>query len=150
MEGIVAGFLGLCVGILVAIWLNDVSRSMLSSYENLNTQRSFFDVVVNPGTLIISISTTLAVAFITGVIPAFRAHGMSVISILQGTSRSSDNFQKSKKPLWPIVLAVISGIIGLMMLINQIANGHPFYSIEGYRNAPLPVRPHDRHCVSLQ
>ncbi|MFX0113581.1 MAG: ABC transporter permease, partial [Candidatus Hodarchaeota archaeon] len=134
LTGIVAGFLGLFIGIVVAVWLNDVSRSMLSSYGNLNSQRSFFDVVVNPGTLIISISAAMAVAFITGLIPALRARGISVISILQGASRSSHNFQENMKPQWPVVLAAIFGIIGLMLLSNQIAGGHPFYSIDGYRN----------------
>lgn len=132
--GIAAGFLGLSVGLVAAIWLNSVSRIMLSSYGDLNSQRSFFDVVVNPGTLITSVFCALVVALVTGIVPALQARGTSVISILHKTSKSSHRLQNSKRPLWPLVLGIICGIIGLTILISQIISGHPFYSIEGYRN----------------
>jgi putative ABC transport system permease protein len=134
LVAIVAGFLGLSVGMVIAIWLNNVSRSMLSSYGGLNSQRSFFDVVVNPGTLITSIVSALVVALVTGIVPALQARGTSVISILRKTSKSSHLLQNGKRPLWPLVLGIICGIIGLTFLISQIASGHPFYSVEGYHN----------------
>ncbi len=137
LTGIVGGIFGLIFGIGIAVWLNDVSRSMLSAWGNPEFKQSMFDVVINPGTFLLSLSAAIILSLITGMVPAFRARGSSIVEILRGTSSVSSNTSISyndRKPIWPLVVGGFVTLIGFLLLIDLIQQGHPFYSGDGYRN----------------
>ncbi|MFX1512908.1 MAG: ABC transporter permease [Promethearchaeota archaeon] len=137
LTGIVGGILGMIFGIGVAIWLNDVSRGMLSAWGNPDFKQSMFDVVLNPDSFLLSLSAAVVLSLITGMVPALRARGSSIVEVLRGTSSVASSISSTsndKKPLWPIIVGTIVTLIGIYLLVDLIQQGHPFYSEEGYHN----------------
>ncbi|MFX0052882.1 MAG: ABC transporter permease, partial [Candidatus Hermodarchaeota archaeon] len=135
LTGILGGIFGLIIGIGVSVWLNDLSRDMLSAMGNPEMKQSIFDVVVNPGTLFLSLICAIGLSFITGMVPALRARGISIIEIVRGTkSKDANSDLNGKKSIWPLIIGGIFVILGLITLIELIQQGHPFYAPEGFQN----------------
>lgn len=135
LTGILGGIFGLVIGIGISIWLNDLSRDMLSSMGNPEMKQSIFDIVVNPGTLLLSLICAVGLSFFTGMVPALRARGISIIEIIRGTkSKDAISALNGKKPLWPLLIGGIFVILGSITLIDLIQQGQPFYAPEGFLN----------------
>jgi ABC-type antimicrobial peptide transport system permease subunit len=135
LTGVLGGIFGLLIGIGISIWLNDLSRDMLSAMGNPEMTQSIFDLVVEPGTLLLSLICAVGLSFVTGMVPALRARGISIIEIVRGTkTKDTISSVNGKKSLWPIIIGAIIIIFGLITLIDLIQQGQPFYAAEGYRN----------------
>ena len=135
LTGILGGFFGLILGIVVGIWLNDLSRDMLSAMGNPEVTRSVFDIVIEPDAFFLSFTCAIGLSLITGMVPAIRAQGISIIDIVHGTkSKDSASLVNGKKPLWPLLIGGIILILGVISLIDLIQQGYPFYTPEGFHN----------------
>ncbi|MFX1422545.1 MAG: ABC transporter permease [Promethearchaeota archaeon] len=135
LTGVLGGIFGLLLGIGISIWLNDLSRDMLSAMGNPEMTQSIFDVVVVPGTLVLSLTCAIGLSFFTGMIPALRARGISIIEIVRGTkSKNVISSINSKKPIWPLIIGGLIIILGSMTLVDLIQQGKPFYAPEGFHN----------------
>jgi ABC-type antimicrobial peptide transport system permease subunit len=133
--GILGGLFGLLLGIGIGVWLNGLSRDMLSAMGNPEMSQSIFDIVVEPGTLIISLVAAIGLSIVTGMVPALRARGISIIEIVRGSkSKTAITSLNGNKPKWPFLLGGIFLILGSITLIELIQAGQPFYAPEGYRN----------------
>ncbi len=132
--GITAGFLGLILGMGIAVLFNAVTRDLLESWGNPAIERSIFDVVVNTNTLTLSLMWAVGLAIITGMMPALRARGISIVEIIRGNGQSKTVSYNNKKPIWPLIIGGLIIILALNTLITLIFQDHPFYSPEGYRN----------------
>ncbi|MFX0117537.1 MAG: FtsX-like permease family protein, partial [Candidatus Hodarchaeota archaeon] len=135
LSGAIGGIFGLFIGMGISVWLNDESRRWLASYGNPEMKRSIFDIVINPGTLILSLVFALVLSVVTGMVPALRTRKISIIEIVRGSKAKSANpSSNQKKPLWPLAIAGIFGIIGLLILLNLMQQNQAFYSPDGYRH----------------
>ena len=135
LTGILGGIFGLILGIVVGIWLNDLSRGMFSAMGNPEVTRSIFDLVIEPNALFLSFTCAIGLSFVTGMVPALRAQGISIINIVRGTnSKDVASSFNGKKPLWPLIIGGVILIFGLLSLIDLIQQGHPFYAPEGFHN----------------
>ncbi|MFW9994922.1 MAG: ABC transporter permease [Candidatus Odinarchaeota archaeon] len=135
LTGVLGGIFGLVMGIGISIWLNGLSREMLSAMGNPEVTQSIFDIVVKPETLIVSLICAVGLSFFTGMIPALRARGISIIEIVRGTkSKEAISSPNGKKSLWPLIIGGIVILLGLVTLVDLIQQGQPFYAAEGYRN----------------
>ena len=135
LTGVLGGIFGLILGMGIGIWLNDLSRDMLSAMGNPEMTQSIFDIVVEPETLLLSLACAIGLSFVTGMVPALRARGISIIEIVRGTkSKDTASSLNGKRPLWPLIIGGIIVILGLITLVDLIQQGQPFYAPEGYRN----------------
>lgn len=135
LTGILGGIFGLIIGIGISVWLNYLSRDMLSAMGNPEVTKSIFDIVVEPDAFLLSLICAIGLSFITGMVPALRARGISIIEIVRGTkSKDAVSSLNGKKPLWPLVIGGIIIILGLITLVELIQQGQPFYATEGYHN----------------
>jgi ABC-type antimicrobial peptide transport system permease subunit len=135
LTGILGGIFGLILGIVVGFWLNDLSRGMFSAMGNPEVTRSIFDLVIEPNAFLLSFACAIGLSFVTGMVPALRAQGISIIDIVHGTkSKDPASSFNSKKPLWPLIIGGVIFIFGLLSLIDLIQQGHPFYAPEGFHN----------------
>ncbi|MHA1966348.1 MAG: ABC transporter permease [Candidatus Hodarchaeales archaeon] len=135
LAGVLGGIFGLILGIGVGIWLNDLSRDMLSAMGNPEVTKSIFDIVVEPDALLLSFTFAIGLSFVTGMVPALRAQGISIIDIVRGTkSKDVASSINGKRPLWPLIIGGIVIILGLITLVDLIQQGHPFYAPEGFHN----------------
>ncbi|MFX0206390.1 MAG: ABC transporter permease, partial [Candidatus Hodarchaeota archaeon] len=132
--GVTAGFLGLIIGMGIAILFNAATRDLLESWGNPAIERSIFDVVINTSTLTLSLMWAIGLAIISGMMPALRARGISIVEIIRGNGQSRTVSYNDKKPLWPLIIGGLIIILALNDLITLIFQDHPFYSPEGYRN----------------
>ncbi len=135
LTGVLGGIFGLILGIGVGIWLNDLSRDMLSAMGNPEVTKSIFDIVVEPDAFVLSFTCAIGLSFVTGMVPALRAQGISIIDIVRGPkSKDMVSSLNGKKPLWPLIIGGIILILGLIPLVDLIQQGHPFYAPEGFHN----------------
>jgi ABC-type antimicrobial peptide transport system permease subunit len=135
LTGVLGGIFGLILGIGVGVWLNDLSRDMLSAMGNPEVTKSIFDIVIEPDALLLSFTCAIVLSFVTGMVPALRAQGISIVDIVRGTkSKDVGSSLNGKKPLWPLIIGGIFLILGLISLVDLIQQGHPFYAPEGFHN----------------
>ncbi|MFX1513609.1 MAG: ABC transporter permease [Promethearchaeota archaeon] len=132
--GILGGILGVIVGLCVALVMNQIFLGLFASLGA--AEAGFFEplsaILDNPSIIIIALVSALVVALATGMAPALRARGASVIEILRATK--STTFVVKKKPLWPIITGLIVLMVASAILVPLILDGKPFFTPEGYRS----------------
>jgi ABC-type antimicrobial peptide transport system permease subunit len=129
--GVLGGILGLFLGGGLSIIMNEITRDILSTAE---VSRSAFDIVVNSETLFTSVFYAILLSLMTGMVPALRARGISIVEIVRGVKSDFKNPYNEKKSLWPLIIGGLFLFFGIFMLFNLIQQGTPFYSSKGYRN----------------
>ncbi|MHA2250420.1 MAG: ABC transporter permease [Candidatus Kariarchaeaceae archaeon] len=127
--GIFGGLLGLIFGIGIALWMIQLMFELLTGGESVD---GGINIVINFGTLTTSLIVALVVSFSTGMIPAIKSQGKSVVEVLHGSRFTlAENKKKSRKSL---IIGINISLIGFLTLYANIGDNHPFYKQSGYHD----------------